>query len=108
MNTVVSLNEHSDQLASFRSTLAESSGNVTEIRDIIDASMDMVQTVSHAVTEQSDALGEINLFMQNIGEAFSALSGTSKGLVGESSRIISITGGFAKNLESISQDQQAS
>jgi len=108
MNTVVSLNEHSDQLASFRRTLQESSGNVTEIRDIIDASMDMVQTVSHAVTEQSDALGEINTFMQNIGEAFSALSGTSKGLVGESSRIIDITGGFADNLESINQDQQAS
>jgi methyl-accepting chemotaxis protein len=97
--TVVSLNEHSEQLGRFRKTLGDSSDNVGEIIKNIGSSSDMVKTVSLAVTKQSNALIDINEFMQNIGGAFNSLSGTANGLVGESSRIIGIAGGFARNLK---------
>ena len=103
-HTVKSINEHSEQLGTFRETLEDSSGSVVEIGDIIEASTDMVLMVSKAVTEQTDAVNNINEFMKKVGEVFDSLTGTSNGLVDESSRVINIAGGFSKNLQVMAKD----
>jgi methyl-accepting chemotaxis protein len=105
--TVVSINEHYDQLGGFKGTLQESSSKVDDIIQTIGSSTDMVHKVSLELTEQSNAVIKINDFMKNIGGEFNSLSGTSKGLVDESSRIIGITGRFSQNLKSLTSEEEA-
>jgi methyl-accepting chemotaxis protein len=101
--TVSSIHGHSEQLGILQQTLQKSSDSVGEIIENIASSSDKVQAVSRAVTEQSGSVHEINEFMLKIGSAFNSLSGTSNGLVDESSRIVGITSGFTQNLHDMTR-----
>lgn len=102
---VATLQEHSTKLSDFKQTLEVSSDKVQEIITSIGTNLDMVQTVSHALTAQTNTIGEINAFMHKVGEAFNSLSSTSHGLVKESTRIVQVTEGLTESLDDLTKEK---